>query len=97
MSYIALWKPNKGGATVPDTHRIRDRDGDLYDETPDTAPACICDGSGFAGIILITGPNGRPKEIMRVCRACRPDTARRLPTIAQRATHGLRPHLHAVG
>lgn len=59
----------------------RDRDGELHAvPDPETLPACICDGSGWAG----EDHAGRP----RVCLHCRPHLIGRLGERYRRYSRG---------
>lgn len=58
---------------------IRDVNGD-FRAVPET-PECACDGTGMTTVTVTTG-DGRQRDIARVCRACRPETASRVPTVA---------------
>jgi hypothetical protein len=61
-----------GGGTTPDAP-----------DSP-TAPVCACDGSGWAGTVVIDG-----RDVLRACAACKPHLAGRVPTLAQRHTRAL--------
>jgi len=60
-----------------------DLGGGLTPDTPDT-PACHCDGTGWAGTVVING-----RDVLRACAACKPHLAGRVPTLAQRHTRAL--------
>jgi hypothetical protein len=65
---------------------IRDRDGDLRPPLTPGTPTCTCDGTGTTEVIVgYVGPRMRPKYVVRVCPACRPDTAAGLPSVASRS------------
>ena len=61
---------------------IRGVDGEFV-AVPES-PVCGCDGTGMT-TITVTVSDGRTRDIARVCRACRPDTASRLPVVADYA------------
>ena len=46
---------------------------------PSDAPTCSCDGSGWAGTVVIDG-----RDVLQACAACKPHLAGRVPTVAQR-------------
>ena len=48
------------------------------------APACVCDGSGWAGTVVIDG-----RDVLQACPACKPHLAGRVPTLAQRHVRAL--------
>lgn len=58
---------------------IRGVDGEFHPAPAE--PECACDGTGMTTVTVTTG-DGRQRDIARVCRACRPDTASRVPTVA---------------
>jgi hypothetical protein len=82
----------RGGAEMsnsdasPDTYS--DLGGGITPTTdspdPSDAPACICDGTGTAGIVLVDG-----RDVVRACLACKPHLAGKLPTLAQLHTRAL--------
>ena len=70
---------------MSDESLVRTRDGDMITaptDAPLDVPACICDGSGWAGEDSL----GRP----RVCLHCRPHLVGKLgPRPGRRARHRL--------
>ena len=68
---------------TPTSDRYADLGGGTA-PTPDDPAICRCDGSGWAGTIVIGG-----RDVLQACSVCKPHLAGRVPTLAQRHTRAL--------
>jgi hypothetical protein len=58
--------------------------GTASEATPSETVTCVCDGTGDAGIVVIDG-----RDVLKMCTACKPHLAGRVPTVAQRHSRAL--------